>query len=257
MTYTICNCCPPYENGCAGQPPPVKCGDPYPSNCCSYTAESPVIVISATGSCYCCCGGSRAFDTHIAVASGQTKLIEELLVGDAVYVALDPRLTKWDEIPVQFSSGTGGESNSSMIHIRFGDAAQPESVIAARNQLFLLPGQVLKRASTLVPGQDQLMRPDGTSVPILNMVSGEQKRSLHVVSTGTGKTTDLSGHLIIVNGVVCADYSLQLADLETVRPDLMAGGAQELPEFDSKEYAERYPHRVADTFKAEAPTQIN
>lgn len=240
--HAICYCQAPYENGCSGQNPPA--------NCCSYTAESPIFSSTGpSGGCYCCCG-CLAFNTNINIAPGEFKVIQEIAVGDMVYVAMDPTLEKWAQIPVQFSSGTGGESNSTMIQVRFGDPDQPESVIATRNQLFLLPGQVLKRASTLVPGVDNLVRPDGSTVPVLDLVSGTFKTGVHAISTSTGVTTDMSGHLIVANGVVCGDYSLQLAHLESIQPGLMAGGTEELPEFGTKEYGQRHTHLFADAFKA-------
>ena len=175
-------------------------------------------------------------------------------MGDPVYVAMDADLKTWQQIPIRFSSGTGGDSNSSMIQVRFGDPDSPESVISTRNQLFLLPGKKLKRASTLVPGQDHLVRPDGSTVPVLDLVSGKFSKGVHMISTSNATTTDMAGHLIIANGVICGDYSLQLTHLEEAKPSLMAGGREELPEFGTKEYGLRYKHLFADAFKAHVAT---
>ncbi|MBR8656552.1 hypothetical protein KDH83_24875 [Achromobacter sp. Marseille-Q0513] len=251
--HMVCYCCDPFQNGCSGQQAPANCGDPWPTKCCSYTAESPFIVFQPSGNCYCCCG-CLAYDTSIAVALGETRAIQDIRVGDPVYVAMDADLKTWQQIPIRFSSGTGGDSNSSMIQVRFGDSDSPESVISTRNQLFLLPGKKLKRASTLVPGQDHLVRPDGSTVPVLDLVSGKFSKGVHMISTSNATTTDMAGHLIIANGVICGDYSLQLTHLEEAKPSLMAGGKEELPEFGTKEYGLRYKHLFADAFKAHVAT---
>ena len=251
--HMVCYCCDPFQNGCSGQQAPANCGDPWPTKCCSYTAESPFIVFQPSGNCYCCCG-CLAYDTSIAVALGETRAIQDIQVGDPVYVAMDADLKTWQQIPIRFSSGTGGDSNSSMIQVRFGDPDSPESVISTRNQLFLLPGKKLKRASTLVPGQDHLVRPDGSTVPVLDLVSGKFSKGVHMISTSNATTTDMAGHLIIANGVICGDYSLQLTHLEEAKPSLMAGGKEELPEFGTKEYGLRYKHLFADAFKAHVAT---
>ncbi|VWC97606.1 hypothetical protein BLA39750_02326 [Burkholderia lata] len=251
--HMVCYCCDPFQNGCSGQQAPANCGDAWPTKCCSYTAESPFIVFQPTGNCYCCCG-CLAYDTSIAVTQSEARPIQEIRVGDPVYVAMDTDLKIWQQIPIRFSSGTGGDSNSSMIQVRFGDPDLPESVIATRNQLFLLPGKKLKRASTLVPGQDQLVRPDGSTVPVLDLVSGKFSKGVHMISTSNATTTDMAGHLIIANGVICGDYSLQLTHLEEAQPSLMAGGTEELPEFGTKEYGLRYKHLFADAFKAHVAT---
>lgn len=251
--HMVCYCCDPFQNGCSGQTPPANCGDAWPTSCCSYTAESPFIVFMPSGNCYCCCG-CLAYDTSITVAAGESRAIQEIRVGDPIYVAMDAELKTWAQVPIQFSSGTGGDSKSSMIQVSFGDGVKAESVIATRNQLFLLPGGKLKRASTLVPGQDVLVRPDGSHAPVLDLVSGLFNKGVHMISTSTSTTTDLGGHLIVANGVVCGDYSLQLTHLEQAKPELMAGGEDELPEFGTKQYGQRYKHLFADAFKAHVAT---
>ena len=78
------------------------------------------------------------------------------------------------------------------------------------------------QAPRLVPGQDHLVRPDGSTVPVLDLVSGKFSKGVHMISTSNATTTDMAGHLIIANGVICGDYSLQLTHLEEAKPSLMA-----------------------------------
>jgi hypothetical protein len=243
--HAVCYCTPPYSNGCPQPPTP---------NCCSYTATSPVLVLGPQP-CYCCCG-CFANDTLIAVDNTEKKKIQEILVGDMVLVAMDGSLKEWAQLPVEFSSGTGAESNSPMIQIRFGDEANPESIIATRNQLFLTPGQKLKRASKLVPELDQLVRPDGSSAKVLDLTAGTFKTGVHQISTSSRPTTNMDGHLIIANGVVCGDYSLQLTDLDQANPAMMVKDHHALPEFGTKAYAKRHAHLFANALKAHPTSRV-
>ncbi|MFM2379069.1 MAG: hypothetical protein RLZZ143_1647 [Cyanobacteriota bacterium] len=163
--HMVCTCekDTPYENGC-------RYLNPRPDNCCSYTATSPVYVALATGGCFCCCG-CFANGTPIAVDNEHSKAIEEFSVGDLVYVADDISLTKWSQKPVQFSSGTGdlGAYNT-MIKVTFEVNGNKDFLLVNRNQIFLMADKKLKRASKLVPGQDQLLAYDGTPAPAVGCV---------------------------------------------------------------------------------------
>jgi hypothetical protein len=244
--HAVCYCKEPYLNGCT---------PPAPNNCCSYNAESPIIIFGNPTSCYCCCG-CFANDTQIAVDKTSTKPIQEILVGDMVLVAMNGDLTVWEQLPVAFSSGTGPESSSSMIRVRFGDEAKPESVIATREQLFLLPGKKLKRTSRLVPGEDSLLRPDGSLAPVLDLTAGVFKTGVHQLATSTMTTTNMDGHLLIANGVVGGDYALQITDLDAAAPQLMVAGHADLPEFGTKAYGERNAHLFADALKAHPTSRV-
>ena len=243
--HNVCNCEAPYQNGCTPNPTP---------NCCSYTATSPILVLGPQP-CYCCCG-CFANDTLIAVDKGENKKVQEFLVGDPVLVAMDAELKEWKQLPVEFSSGHGAELSSAMIQIRFGSEANAETIIATRTQLFLTPGQKLKRASKLVPGLDHLLRPDGTTVAVLDMTAGVFKTGVHQISTSNRPTSNMDGHLIVANGVVCGDYSLQLTDLDGAKPSLMVKGHAELPEFGTKAYAQRYSSLFADAVKAHPASRV-
>jgi hypothetical protein len=238
--HAVCNCQPPFQNGCTGTPPPP--------GCCSYTATSPIYVIGPDP-CYCCCG-CFANDTLVAVDATERKEIKEFVVGDLVYVAMDPDLSTWDQLPVVFSSGTGPESTGDMIQVRFGDPEAPEKIVSNRAQLFLVKGNKLKRASKLVPKHDWLARPDGSFAEVLDLTTGKFKGGLHQISTSETLTTKWEGHLLNANGVVCGDYSLQITDLETAAPEMLVEGHADLPEFGTREYAEMHAHLFADTLKA-------
>jgi hypothetical protein len=229
----ICLCLPPYQNGCL-QPT---------SGCCVYVPTSPVPVYTPTGYCYCCCGLVVGAAMTMAVDRTTFKPVHEFAVGDKVLVATKPDLSAWEQVPVAFSSGTGPGSDSPTIQVRYGDPSQPETLIVAARQLFLLAGGKLKQASRLVAGQDQLIRADGSATPIIDVLGGIAADTLHRIATSTEPATRLAGHLMVANGVVCGDYALQLGNLEQTAPDLLVAGHADLPELGSEAYTQRHASR--------------
>jgi hypothetical protein len=220
----LCNCRPPYENGCPPSNPPA--------DCCAYDVASPVPVIAY--SCYCCCGTSILV-AAVAMAAG-SKAAHEIEVGETVRVALDGALTRWSERAVAFSAGVGADPANPMIEVDFGDSASPGTILATRNQLFLMPGGVLKRAARLVAGRDMLMRADGGTAAVIALRATQALRGVHQIATSIDPASELAGHLIVLDGIVCGDYALQVNDLDSIRPDLMAQGHATLPELGSDGY---------------------
>ena len=229
VIHLICNCLEPYSNGCR---PPTP-------NCCAFAVSSPIAVLA--NGCYCCCGG-MAQTMMVAADEIAVRPIAEFAVGDVLRAALDPELENWALVPAQFSSGTGPGSSCTGIEIRFGDPHAIETIVAAPDQLFLVKGGRLKRASRLVAGQDRLTRPDGDCAAIFELSAVETQGSQHRIATSNAPATDWAGHLIVINGVVCGDYALQLADLDAANPAMMAEGHADLPDFGTTAYAERHGH---------------
>jgi hypothetical protein len=223
--HRLCNCLPPYSNGCSDPPTP---------GCCTYTYASPIPVLGPEGMCYCCCGTIH-FAAAVQVGEGRATPAHEIAVGDVVRTALDPKLQHWALVPARFSSGTGAGASGPGLEIRFGDPHELETVLADADQLFLVDGR-LKRASRLVAGQDRLTRPDGSQVEILELDAVDELGPRHRIATSEEPATDWAGHLIVVNGVVCGDYSLQLADLDADAPEMMAEGHADLPAFGTAAY---------------------
>ncbi|MFQ1702413.1 hypothetical protein ACJ5NV_17650 [Loktanella agnita] len=237
--HAVCNCQDPYPNGCR---------DNNVQNCCSYEAESPVYVIGPEG-CYCCCG-CFASDTQVAFDEEDTRIIADFKVGDMVYVAMDRDLSTWDQLPVEFSSGTNDQTVAHLIQVHFGEPENPEVVLTTRDQLFMVQDGRLKRASRLIPEHDHLTRADGSLAPILSLSSGVYKRGLHHISTSSTPTTDVEGHLMIANGVVVGDYSLQITDLGNAAAHLMVDGHDDLPEFGTQDYDRTHVHLESDHHRA-------
>lgn len=238
-SHKVCNCQSPYVNGCL---------DPKP-NCCSYTATSPVFVAGAETNCYCCCG-CFANGTLVAESLDKSKPIEDYHIGDMVLTANGPDLKSWNQKEVKFSSGTGdmGAYNT-LIKVDFGKAGEEDFLYASRDQLFLMPNKKLKRASRLVPGKDELLRPDGTTAPVLDLTVGKFKKGIHHIATSQEAAKSMDGHLLAVKGIVCGDYSLQICDLAKINSELMVDNHDELPEFGTKEYIETHKHLAADSFR--------
>jgi hypothetical protein len=211
--HAICYCQPPYQNGCP---------DPPTAHCCVYGPGSPIAVYNGQDICYCCCGAGPGGGMAVDVGGGDARAFDEIAIGDTVYAALDPELREWALLPARFSSGTGAAADSNGVEIEFGDDDSPETLVASPDQLFLVQGGRLKRASRLAAGTDSLTRSDRSAAPVRGTRPARLTGPQHRIATSEGPAADWAGHLIVVNGVVCGDYALQLADLEAANPAMMA-----------------------------------
>jgi len=153
--------------------------------------------------CYCCCS-CLALGTPVAAPEG-VRPIEAFQIGDQVLAA--GKDLQWDSKYVEFSQGTGvGSKNTFSIFVQFGQ----ESLIVTSDHLFLMPDKTLKRADRL-SNLDSLVRQDGSTVSVSSVHIGDFYGGFHHIATSTEQPDqDLSGHLIITNGIVSADYAAQL-----------------------------------------------
>jgi hypothetical protein len=262
-----CNCSGAYPNGCSGSSPPP--------NCCSYSAVSPVPIISE--GCYCCCG-CFSNETPIAYDKGVYKAIVEYQVGDLVYVADDVTLTSWSQKPVLFSAGAGGgaAAENVMLMVTFGDAPNTDYLLVNRTQPFLTTVGLVP-AAALVPGTHELRTADGGTKMVQSLEVGMFKKGMHHIATSTQPATSPDGHLIVAKGVVCGDWALQMAARATAPTDAASAPPSEaatasssasfahttqlafvedahlLPEFGTREYAEAHPHLQHEPFRASHP----
>jgi len=151
-----------------------------------------------------CSGACLALGTLVAVPGG-FRTIESIQVGDQVLAAGTD--LKWTTYAVQFSDGTApGTANPVIVYLRCGDI----QAIATPDHLFLLPDKTLKRADRLIPG-DELISPDGLSIPIDSVSLGEFIGGIHAIATSVQKPDgNLNGHLIATNGLVSGDYAAQI-----------------------------------------------
>ena len=167
-----------------------------------------------TRDCYCCCA-CYAYGTPIATPDGE-KAIQEFQPGDLVSVATlestgETLRLSWSAKPVQFSSGTPplpkGSTFPTMIFVNYGE--EQKSIIATSDQLFLLANGKVKQAGTLTIN-DRLVAADGTPVRINAVKLGEYSGGIHHIALSSRFTEDLDGHLLNSNGVVTADFSVQI-----------------------------------------------
>lgn len=97
----------------------------------------------------------------------------------------------------------GGEAAAEILYIAFGDV----QVGCTPGQPFLMPDGSLKRADELLPGVDRLVEADGTQVTVSATRSAMAfEYSLALTGFYLGS---VDGHLIEVQGVVCADAVLE------------------------------------------------
>jgi hypothetical protein len=225
-----CNCQAPYPNGCSGPNPP--------QNCCSYSATSPVPIISE--GCYCCCG-CFANNTPVAFDEGKYKAIVDFRVDDLVYVADSVTLETFSQRKVLFSAGAGDQgARNAMIKVTFGDENQNDYLLVNRGQLFLLIDRTLKPAAALVPGTDVLVTCEGKPRPVLSLQVGMFKKGMHHIATSRSAAASPDGHLLVAKGVMCGDWALQVAAATLSTKIPLVAGLAELPEFGTAEYQAAY-----------------
>jgi len=145
-----------------------------------------------------------AAGTLIAIGNGEYKAVEDFKVGDEVWAAgLE---LEWETKTVRFSSSAGHERTSRLVLVYYGE----QELIVTFDHVFMLGDKSLKTAQKLIPG-DELMTPDGSSVPIKSISVGVFKGAVCNIATNSNTpTADLSGCFIVANGVVCGDYNLQM-----------------------------------------------
>ncbi|QNR24554.1 hypothetical protein [Croceimicrobium hydrocarbonivorans] len=114
-------------------------------------------------------------------------------------------------------------------------------------QPFLLKDGSLKQAHKLVPGKDELLREDGTAVPIVSLQVGQFEKGVHHIATSNKPAKSVAEHLILANGIVAGDYSLQLSLASGIG---VKDDHADAPIFGSKEYEALHDHLSHTPFSA-------
>ncbi len=199
--------------------------------------------------CYCCCS-CFANGTSIAIPDG-SKVIEQFSIGDQVLTA---DVTKsgtginlnWSTASVSFSSGTGPDGHQpSMVFIRHGRVG---SIVVTTDHLFLMPNGKLKRANRLVPGVDFLVSAEGVPVEINEVSLGEYRGGVHHIATDKEFTGDISGHLLISEGVVSGDFNLQIHAAQ-LKESHFVDDHDDLPTIGQPEYLQANSHLVSGDYR--------
>jgi hypothetical protein len=205
------------------------------------------------GYCWCCCCDC-AYDTPIEATAGQFVLAHDVRIADKLMAAsLDPatRALRWQPATVDAVSdpGPGPMSNVCLVAYTHG-ADDSRALVVAADHLFLMDNATLKPAQLLAPG-DRLRRADGGAAEVVFAVMGTSARGVCGVQlAGELDDSSLDGHLLNVNGVVCADLAVQLHHVANqLAANLMHASVAGAPQVGTPAYANQ--HRSA-TFEAMA-----
>ncbi|MDJ1135012.1 hypothetical protein [Streptomyces iconiensis] len=197
----------------------------------------PVLTRDAIGPCYCSCS-CLAFGTMVEDGMGGFKAIEMYAVGDQI-MASGTGLT-WAARPVVFSGGTTGASRQKYtVLVRYAETA----LAVTSDHLFLLAGDehTLKRADRLAP-EDVLISPSGDPVSVTAVHIGDYLAGFHHVAASDKEAPgeDLEGHLLNTNGVVSADYVVQIMARRSDVAGFNVKQHENMPVVGSAEYVDRY-----------------
>ncbi|UZT98059.1 Hint domain-containing protein [Chryseobacterium fluminis] len=187
--------------------------------------------------CFCCCS-CYANGTKIAIPTG-FKTIEYFQTGDEVLTAsLATGSLKWNTGKVAYSMGTGPDGHqSAMVYMHFGE--DDRQIIVTPDQLFLMSTGKLKRSDRLVPGVDELVNEWGEAVPIHEISIGEYIGGVHHISTAAAFDGVIDGHLLLSEGVVSGDFTLQANSVHLIDMGVMEDH-RELPKIGSEDYENKY-----------------
>ncbi|MET1113134.1 MAG: hypothetical protein ABWX67_16570, partial [Allosphingosinicella sp.] len=184
---------------------------------------SPLPFLSNGEVCYCCCPGTgNAADTPFESAEDEFVRAQDLAPGvDRIlagrYRAGDGA-PRWDARIVDHSVGIvagGGEGEPAFDYIYYlayqiADEEEPRAIVGTRDQLFLRPSARVTPIQHLRPG-DELVGARGGIGRVAFTVPSHYRGALHQLALAGFDNKKLDGHLLSANGVVTADYSVQLA----------------------------------------------
>ncbi|WP_059051430.1 M48 family metalloprotease [Paenibacillus senegalimassiliensis] len=167
----------------------------------------PVLTRDSKGPCTCQCS-CFALNTPIMISDGITKAVQNIKVGDYIQVAgLD---LVWRQKEVGFSAGSKGNRTTLQPSIVFISYGENQHLVVTPDSLFLTSDKKLKRADKLNV-EDFLIGEHSDKIPINGVGIGNYRGGFHHIATDVDEPSEnLDGHLIMANGVVCGDYTLQI-----------------------------------------------
>lgn len=158
--------------------------------------------------CFCCCA-CFAEHTMIAMAEG-TKEIKNIKKGEILKAGsiMGPgeSLCTWEDIPVTFAEGSESGVQEGMLYVVFGDK---QEIIVTPDHVFLLATGKFIQAGKLKPG-DQLVDESGNPIPILTVSQGRYEGGVRHISCNIDFDGRPDRHLVLSEGIVSGDYTLQL-----------------------------------------------
>ncbi len=202
--------------------------------CKGFPANTPVITRDVNGPCTCACS-CLAFGTPIALDENQFKAIEEIKQGDFVYACGTD--LKWTKQKVEFSQGTEVSSLQRYVVLV---SYENTFIAVTSDHIFMMSNGKLKAADRLNQN-DELISPKGSPVKINSVHIGDYNAGFHHITTKKEiPDTNLNGHLLNTNGVVSADYALQIYYKSGEIDDKLIENHSSLPIIGSPEYVEKF-----------------
>ncbi|MEO7177596.1 MAG: hypothetical protein ABIW83_02020 [Allosphingosinicella sp.] len=204
---------------------------------CRYSGAppcSPVPFILDGEVCYCCCPGSgNAADTPFEAAEDEFVRAQDLAPGTDRILAgryrAGDEAPSWDSRIVDHSVGIvagGAEGEPAFDYIYYlayqaVDEDEPRAIVGTRDQLFLRLSGKVTPIQHLRPG-DELVGARGGVSRVTFTVPSHYRGALHQLVFAGFDNETLDGHLLSANGVVTADYSVQLAcSTGEINPELL------------------------------------
>ncbi|HYN46991.1 MAG TPA: hypothetical protein VES64_09900 [Allosphingosinicella sp.] len=191
------------------------------------------------GYCYCCCSCFTR-DTPIEKSPGSWVMVQDIEAGDTILAAGTD--LAWQPTKVKSRSGSTSSAAVTGLYLIFYNMdgeENPRQVLVTPGHLFLTSdSRVLKPVQFLAPG-DRLAQADGKSATVvLGVRSGQPvPTSIHTLCMdGSYDGSDLTGRLVNTNGLVSADFEVQVR-YEAEHAD---EGEDALPEIGSPEYIDRH-----------------
>ncbi len=146
-----------------------------------------------------------AYETLIQVDTSRFTPIERITVGDSILAA--GKDLKWEKRVVKLANCNPEiHDNSMSVLISF---ANTQLAVALDHFLLLSNGKLARACDLLI--NDTLSDASGNPIAITSLELGKHShRRCNIATSLKLEDDNLSGHLLIMNGVVCADYTLQL-----------------------------------------------
>jgi hypothetical protein len=166
-----------------------------------------VLVCDTTGYCCNCTCSCFVHGTQVSIPGNKFEAIQKIRVKDKV-LAAGVNLN-WQEADVMFSNGTSEDSVSFLLEISYKEGDQIKKLVCTEDQPLLMPSKLLKRADKLTAG-NTLVLSDGGTAEVVEIKHVTVENGVHHISTGILKPNSLDGHLLNIQGVVAADYVVQL-----------------------------------------------
>jgi hypothetical protein len=214
--------------------------------------------------CFCCCS-CFAYDTPIEASKGEYVMVQDIVANvdeilSGSYKAGDAGPV-WERRVCEYSAGihaSPGEDELEfdyMYYIAYQveDGSQPpQFILTTIDHLFLRPNGKVTPVQLLAP-DDVIVSSHGGFSRVRFVVPAKYKGGLHHLTFAGFDNETLDSHLISANGVVTADYSVQLAYSNgTINPALVDAPKEDAPRRATEDaYRARYASPAALDFIAD------